>query len=218
MANNTGLLIYKDLILELRSKSAVGGILVYIVSTIFVCYLAFSGFISISVWNALFWIILLFTSFNTILKGFMSDNSEVNFYYYELVSPQSFINSKIIYNTLLMTVMSFITLAAFIVFMGNIIQNIFSFIVVMLIGVIGISSVLTLMSAIASKAKNNFTLMAILSFPLILPQLIVLLNATSKAIDGVSIVVVFPDIVVSVLISLIAIVLSNVLFPYVWQE
>ncbi|MFW5792762.1 MAG: heme exporter protein CcmB [Bacteroidota bacterium] len=218
MANRINLLFYKDFLLELRTKSALGGIIIYLISTVFVCYLAFDGFISLKVWNALFWIVLLFSSFNAILKAFMNENSERNFYYYSIVDPNSYINAKIIYNTILMIVLSFFALGIFIVFMGNVVQNILGFIVVMIFGVLGIASVLTLMSAIASKARNNFTLLAILSFPIVLPQLLVLLKASEKTIEGDSLAMVFPEIIISLLISAIAVVLSNLLFQYIWQE
>jgi heme exporter protein B len=218
MANSTMLLIYKDLLLELKSKSALGSIILYLVSTVFICFLAFDGIISIKVWNALYWIVLLFASFNAVLKGFIQESSDRGIYYYTLTSPNIFINAKIIYNIALLLVLAIASLLIFILFMGNVINNLGAFFIVLIIGVIGIASVLTLMSAIASKVRNNFTLVAILSFPIFLPQLIILLKTSEKAINGFLLNTFYTDLVVSFVISLIAIVLSNILFPYIWQE
>ncbi len=65
-------LIAKELILEWRSRYAFNGIVLYVVSTIFVCYLSFKGGIQGPTWNVLFWIILLFASINALVKSFVS--------------------------------------------------------------------------------------------------------------------------------------------------
>ncbi len=218
MVNPTLLLVYKDILLEIKSKSAFGSIILYLVSTVFVCFLAFDGIISFKVWNALFWIILLFASFNSILKSFIQESPDRGMYYYTIVSPVAFINSKLIFNTLLLLLLAIIAFLVFLIFMGNIVQNITAFIIVLIVGVLGISSVITLMSAIASKVRNNFTLVSILSFPIFLPQLLVLMRASESVITGKALLEFYPDILISFVISLIAVVLSNTLFPYIWQD
>jgi heme exporter protein B len=87
----------------------------------------------------------------------------------------------------------------------------------MLLGVIGFSSVLSMVSAIASKAQNNFTLMAVLSFPLVLPLLLVLIKVSAAAIAGSGFSEQYPNLLVITLLAAITIVLSNILFPYIWK-
>ncbi|MBS4013507.1 MAG: heme exporter protein CcmB [Bacteroidetes bacterium] len=218
MANPTLLLVYKDILLEVKSKSAFGSIILYLVSTVFVCFLAFDGIVTMKVWNALFWIILLFASFNSILKSFIQESPDRSIYYYTLVSPTAYINAKLVFNTFMMLVLALIALIVFLIFMGNVVSNLMAFIIVVGFGVVGISSVLTLMSAIASKVRNNFTLVSILSFPVFLPQLLVLMRASESAINGRLFIDFYPDILISFVISLIAMLLSNTLFPYIWQD
>ena len=97
-------LIAKELRLEMRNKYALGGILLYVVSTVFVSYLSFKKIVTPATWNALFWIIFLFASVNAIAKSFISETKGRLLYLYTLTSPQSVILSKIIYNSLLLTV------------------------------------------------------------------------------------------------------------------
>ena len=52
-------LFQKDLTLEWRQKYALGGALLYIVSTVFITHLVFEHHIDRIVWNALFWIIIV---------------------------------------------------------------------------------------------------------------------------------------------------------------
>ena len=211
-------MIQKEITLEWRQKFAFNGVLLYLVSTVFVCYLSFARIIDIPTWNALFWIIMLFASINAVLKSFLQERDGRLLYYYTLVKPQSIINAKIVYNALLMAVLALAGFLVFIGFMGNPVKNLPLFLVNMLLGVTGFSAVLSMVSAIASKARNNFTLMAVLSFPLILPLLLVLISVSSEAILGASVAEVFPKLLVIILLSGITLVLSNILFPFIWKE
>jgi heme exporter protein B len=217
LLNQIKYLIAKEIKLELRNKYALGGILLYVVSTIFVSYLSFKNIVNPATWNALFWIILLFASINAIAKSFISETRGRLLYMYTLVSPQAVILSKIIYNSLLLIVLSALCLFMYSVFVGNLIQDYPLFLLTLFLGVLGFSSLLTMVSAIASKTSNNFTLMAILSFPIIMPLLIVLIKLSRNAIDGLERWDV-NYIMVLIFINVIIVALSYLLFRYLWRE
>lgn len=201
----------------MRNKYALGGILLYVVSTVFISYLSFKKIIDPATWNALFWIILLFASINAIAKSFISETKGRLLYLYTLTSPQAVIISKIIYNSLLLTALAGLCLTVYSVFIGNIIQDTPLFLITLLLGSFGFASLLTMVSAIASKANNNFTLMAILSFPILVPLLIVLIKLSKNAIDGLE----HWDInflLVLMLLNVIIIALSYLLFRYLWRD
>lgn len=122
--NQTWDLFKKEIVLEWRSKYAFNGVLLYVVSTVFICYIAFNlsaGFTGSSgysiVWNVLFWIIMLFASVNAIAKSFMQESKSRLLYYYSIASPQAIILSKTIYNILLMSLLSILTLLVYLVFL-----------------------------------------------------------------------------------------------------
>ena len=201
----------------MRNKYSLGGILLYVVSTVFVSYLSFKKIVTPSTWNALFWIILLFASINAIAKSFISETRGKLLYLYTLVSPQAVILSKIIYNSLLLTVLSALCLLVYSLFVGNLIQDYPLFLITLLLGSFGFSSLLTMVSAIASKTSNNFTLMAILSFPIMIPLLMVLIKLSKNAIDGLERWDV-NYLLVLVFINTIIIALSYLLFRYLWRD
>ncbi len=215
--NQIKYLVAKEIRLEMRNKYALGGILLYVVSTIFVSYLSFKKIIDPATWNALFWIILLFASINGVAKSFINETRGRLLYLYTLVSPQAVILSKIIYNSLLLTVLSGLCLFVYTLFIGNIIQDLSLFLVTLLLGSFGFSSLLTMVSAIASKTSNNFTLMAILSFPIMIPLLIVLIKLSRNAIDGLE----HWDLnylLILMFLNVIIILLSYLLFRYLWRD
>lgn len=210
-------LFMKELRLELRNKYALGGILLYVVSTVFVSYLSFKRVIDAPTWNALFWIILLFASINGVAKSFIAEGRGRQLYMYTLASPQAVILSRILYNFLLLLVISGICVLVYSLFVGSLVQDLPLFLLTLLLGSFGFSSLLTMVSAIASKSNNNFTLMAILSFPIMMPLLIVLLKLSKNAIDGLERWDV-NYLLVLLFINLIIVALSYLLFRYLWRD
>src|SRR5438046_3118316 len=141
-------LLEKEILLEWKQKYAFNGILLYIVSTVFVCYLSFRQIIDVPTWNALFWIIMLFAAVNAVAKSFMTESRGRLLYFYTLSSAESVIIAKTIYNILLLLVLSVINFIFYSIFIGNIVQDTSMFIVGMLLGSMGFACIMTLISAI----------------------------------------------------------------------
>ena len=223
--NETYNLLKKEIILEWRSKYAFNGVLLYIVSTVFVCYISFNlnpGFKESQgypiVWNILFWIIMLFASVNAIAKSFMQESKGRLLYYYTIAHPQAIILSKTIYNILLMGLLSVLALIVYKLFFTNNVNDLFFYFVTVLLGSISFSTVFTMISAIAAKAGNNGTLMAILSFPVIIPVILLLIRVSKAAMDGIDRSLSLGNIGVLVAINAIVIATSLILFPYLWRD
>lgn len=214
-------LINKEIQLELRQRYAINGMLLYIVSTVYICYLSFklkSNDIDKITWNTLFWIILLFTAVNAIAKSFTQERYGRLLYYYTLANPVSIILSKIIYNALLMLVLGLVGFGVYAIVMGNPVDDIGLYVVSIILGAIGFASTLTMIAGIASKAENSATLMAILSFPVILPMLIMLIKISKNAMDGLERGSSMDEVLTLLAIDAIVLVLSVLLFPYLWRS
>ena len=92
-------LVWKEVQLEWRQRYALNGMLLYVVSTVVICYMSFQlrqSQLNPATWNALFWIILLFTSVSAIAKSFLQERQGRFIYYYKLDSPKAIIISKIL--------------------------------------------------------------------------------------------------------------------------
>ena len=212
-----GYLLQKDLKLELRSSYAISGILLYVFSTIFIVYISFRK-MQPDVWNTMFWIIILFTSVSAIVKSFVQENSSRQLYYYGLANPVSIILSKILYNIILLLLLSLLTWGAFSLVAGNPVKDISQFFLALLLGSVGFSITFTFISAISSKADNNATLMAILSFPLIIPILLTLIKLSANALRLMQDTGVQKDILILLSIDLLLVGLAIVLFPFLWRD
>ncbi|QJD97988.1 ABC transporter permease [Mucilaginibacter robiniae] len=218
-------LLKKEILLEWRSKYAFNGILLYIVSTVFVCYIAFNlnpGFKDNEgyplVWNVLFWIIILFASVNAIAKSFLQESRSRMLYYYIIASPQAVILSKIIYNALLMMLLSILALVVYTLFFSNTVGDMVIYLLAVLTGSFTFATVFTMVSAIAAKASNNGTLMAILGFPVIIPVILIVVKLSKSAMDGVDRSFTYGNFGVLAAINAIVLAISLILFPYLWRD
>src|SRR5204863_2027974 len=147
-------LFKKDLLLEVRQQYSFYGILLYIGSTIFVLYMAIEEPES-KVWNGLFWVIQLFISINAVAKSFLQESRGRMLYFYSIASPRDFVLAKLLFNSLLMLIMSVLSLILFALFLGNPIGKAATFTGLVLLGGWGLSLVFTSLAAIAAKARQN---------------------------------------------------------------
>ena len=212
-------LIKKELLLEFRQKSTIGGVIVYVIATIFVSALCFKGKLDKPTWNALFWVITLFTSVTISGKSFLKETGGQALFNFLHYSPTQFIVAKILYNMLFMLVLSFITFFFYAFFIKNEVENLGLFFIVLILASTGLAAILSLMSAIASKASGNFAIMSILSFPVLMPLILVVIRISKQAVDGIEWAAVgFSFIGILVALNVLTITLSFLLFPYLWRD
>ena len=211
-------LLLRELKLEWKQRYAINALLLYVVSTIFVCYLSFKTLVDVPTWNALFWIIMLFTAVNATSKSFNVESRGRLLYYYTLASAPAVIIARIIYNAGLMVLISFAGYLIYSLLIGDLVQDKPFFIAGLLLGSCGFSSILTLVAAIASKTNQNSTLMAIMSFPVVIPMLLVLIRFSKNAVDGLDHSIQYPYITALIAINVIVVALARILFPFLWRD
>lgn len=211
-------LLKKDLLLELRQQHSFYGILLYVASTIFVLKLSINSPEG-EVWNGLFWVIQLFVCVNAVAKSFLQEGRGRMLYFYSIAGAREFIIAKMIYNIILMLLMALLSLGLFFILLKNPLTNTIRFTGIVCLGGLSLSLVFTLLAAIAAKAQQNAALMAILGFPLIVPQLLLLIRLSRSAFGEVfregallqlSLLIVGFDIMV--------VALSIILFPFLWKD
>lgn len=218
LLQDTWFLVKKDVQLELRQRYAISGILLYVLSTVFVVYLAVVEQLPGAVWAAMLWIIILFASVNAVAKSFVQEGEKRQLYYYSLVSPSAIILAKMLYNTFLLLLLSLLSYAAFSLVMGSPVKESGLFFLTLFLGSLGFSITFTFISAIAAKAGNSGTLMAILSFPVILPVLLTLLRLSKQALRLMQDNGGWDDIVMLLSIDVILVALAFMLFPFLWRD
>ena len=169
-------------------------------------------------WNIVFWLIMLFVAINAVAKSFMGESDEVQMYLYGLVGPGAIILAKLIYNIGLLFIVGLISFVSF-AFLGDVqVANVGRFIGIILLGALSMSANLTLVSAIAARAENKSTLLAVLSFPLLVPVMLLLIELTQEAMIKSSGNYDYESVSFLVGITMAMIVASVLLFPFIWKE
>ncbi len=209
-------LFKKDLLLEVRQQYSFYGILLYIVATIFVLYMSVDQ-PEANVWNGLFWVIQLFICINAVAKSFLQESRGRMLYFYSVAGPKDFVLAKLIFNSVLMLLMSLLSLILFTLFLGNPVQKALQFIGLVFLGGWGLCLVFTFLAAIAAKAQQNAAIMAILGFPIIIPQLMLLMKLSGTVFSSNTVIPVATVLLV-IALDILVIFLSVILFPFLWKD
>ena len=210
-------LMRKEFLLEFRQRYALSGIVLYVFSMVFVVFVA-SIKVQPQVWNILFWLIVLFASVNAVAKSFTQESGARQLYYFQIADPVALLFAKILYNTILLSVLSGLAFVAYSVVAGNPVRDPALFALVLLLGSLGFSITFTFLSSIAAKANNSATLMAILSFPVVLPILMTLMRLSAIALRLMQDTSYTRDIINLLAIDGILVTVAFVLFPFVWKD
>ncbi|MBK7040095.1 MAG: heme exporter protein CcmB [Bacteroidetes bacterium] len=211
------LLLKKDFLLEWRQKYSIYGLILYITSAVFAIKML-QDRPEGETWNVLFWIILLFVSINAVAKSFLQESKNRNLYYYTVHHPRDIIISKLIYNVVMMLMMSFIGLFLFMLLLGDPIVYFQQFLLMVITGGISLSLLFTTLAAIAGKAGGNSALIAILGFPVVIPQIILLSDLSKPLFVTLQVTGWWQFYGALILLDFLIIVLSIILFPFIWKE
>jgi heme exporter protein B len=210
-------LIKKDVTLEIRQQYSLYGVILYVASTIYVVYLSM-GQPEDAVWNGLFWIVQLFVCVNAVAKAFLQESRGRMLYFYSIAGARDFIISKLIFNLLLMLVMSLISLFIFTILLGNPFTYLLKFVGICCLGGISLSLVFTFLAAIAAKAQQQAALMAIMGFPLIIPQLSLLMTLSKTAFASVVQEGLWQMVLLLIGLDILVVALALILFPFLWKD
>lgn len=210
-------LVKKDILLELRQQYTLYGVLLYVASTIFIVYITM-GQPDENVWNAMFWVVQLFVCVNAVAKSFLQESKGRMLYFYSIAGPVDFVLAKLIFNVALMVLMSLISLMLFVFLLGNPLYDILQFTGIAFLGSLGLSLTFTFLAAIAAKAQQQASLMAIMGFPLIIPQLLLLGKISTIAFSPVMVPGLWKLVSLLLLLDVLITALAIILFPFLWKD
>jgi heme exporter protein B len=114
--------------------------------------------------------------------------------------------------------MSLLSYVLFSLILGNPSLQPGRFLLMVITGGVSMAFLFTMLSAIAGMAGGNSALIAILGFPLVVPQLILLSDLTRPLFEPRLIVGWWKYFGILISLDLLLLALSLVLFPFLWRE
>jgi len=210
----------KDIRLELRTRYALNAVLMFAVTTLAaVSFSVGQSGLSAQLLAALFWIILFFSAMSGLAQAFIREEEAATATTLRLMAdPDSVYIGKLMFNFTLLCVLAAIITPIFFIFTDAPTDNLPVFVLVLVMGVIGLVAATTLVAAIIAKAFVKGALFAVLSFPILMPLLLVLILATEKVMGGGTLGDIATEVQFTVAYGVVMIAGSILLFKFVWGE
>jgi heme exporter protein B len=182
----------KDLRAELRTRYALNALALFAVSTVVALSLGI-GFLTASrnpdlplIHAALLWIAVLFAAFTGLARAFVQEEEARTAAALRLAAPPLAVYlGKLLFNLALLLLLDLLVATLFVVLLHLRIGNLGLFAALLLAGSLGLVAATTLIAAIIARASVKGALFAVLSFPLLVPLLVVAIQGTALALDGV---------------------------------
>ena len=210
----------KDVRLELRSRYALNAILMFGITTLAVVSFSLGqANLPPNLLAALFWIVMFFSAVSGLAQVFIREEETGTSLALKLAAPADpvFVG-KLLFNFCLLAIMTAILTPLFFIFTDAPTDGIMTFLLVLILGVVGLCGATTLVAAIIAKAAVKGALFAVLSFPVLVPLLMTVVQATEKVFDGASVGGILTELQFLTAFAVVMIVGSLLLFKFVWQE
>lgn len=210
----------KDIKSELRTRYGLNALVMFAVITLTAVSFAVGQFFaSARILASLFWIIVFFSAMSGLAQVFIKEEETRTVNLLKLVaSHESIFLGKLFFNLILLFILEMIIIPLFLILMSVQISNFSLFICIVILGTIGLVCATTIIAAIVSKARVKGALFAVLSFPILLPLLITVIQGTNLAFDGSEFSQGLNELKFLISYCMVMGVGSFLLFDFVWHE
>ena len=214
-------LFKKDLASELRTRYAINSLVMFIVVTISVILFSIGNEkISDFLAGGLFWVVIFFSAMSGLSRAFVSEEERGTTLTLQLIaSPITIFSGKLLFNLILVFAMNIvIALLYSALFEAFVIKNLPLFLYAFILGNIGIAIASTLIASIIAKASSKGTLYPVLSFPILLPLMLTLIDLTKQAMDTTTFSSSYVELAILGCYDVVMISASFMLFDFIWKD
>ncbi|MCX7909762.1 MAG: heme exporter protein CcmB [Ignavibacteria bacterium] len=212
---------YKDLQIEFRNRYTITTTILFtLISTTIVNFSIPTNLIETQIYSGMLWIVIFFASMTGMVRSFVSEEEKGTVLLLKLISnPYSVFFGKFLFNLLISLLVNITTILMFLVFFDKVrILYFHLFVLTLFVCGIGIAGCSTIIGAIVAKANVKGALFPILSLPILIPLLMVGIEATQYSIIGKDAEMVLQNNLVIIAYVGLLITLSSLLFEFVWKE
>lgn len=217
MWRNLPTLIGLEWRLEFRQRASLAGVLLFAVGSVYVYSLAF-GRLEPQLWNALYWVILLFGATNGLAGSYVRELQDRHLYYSQLTPPLPLFFAKLIVNACFLVALGLLVWGLLALLFGSPVRDILLFSGTLVLASTGLSVVLTFLALVAGRVRTGGGLVAVLAFPVVLPLLLTVIKLGAVSTRVITQLSTDRDLLVLVGINLAAIGLSMLLVPLLWRD
>jgi len=210
----------KDIVTELRTRYAINAVIMFALVTLVVISLSLRMLVpDEALLAAIFWIIFFFASMSGLARTFVREEEAGTALLLKLSADGTAIFfGKLLFNLFLLIVLSIFIIPLFVVLLNSVPKDWAIFLAGWLLGIIGLAGSTTIIAAMVAKASVKGALFAVLSFPILMPLLLIVVGITEAGLTGgnPSGVATYIQLVAAYDVAMMA--LSMVLFDFVWRQ
>jgi heme exporter protein B len=181
----------KDLQLEWRSRDALGGMLFFALLVVVVFSLAFDPTAAVSrqIAGGILWIALLFASVTALNQAWTREqrNQVLDAQRMSPAAPSSLFLAKALANMIFVTVVELVMAPLFTIFYNlHVLGEAWKLLLVLPLGTWGLVINGTFFAALGLRTRNRELLLPLVLFPISLPALLAMIQATTSILTGES--------------------------------
>ena len=213
-------ILKKDLISEIRNRYVINSLLMFVIVIISIIRFSIGNeTVSKEVLAGLLWIAVFFSASSGLARVFIKEEEKETSLALKLSAGSSEIFlGKLLFNFALTFALNFVIVILFILITGLQIIDTGGFIIILLLGNTGLVAASTIIAAIISKANSKGTLYPVLSFPVLLPLLLSVINGTKLSVSGADFSELLPDIQILISYAVVVITVSLLVFRFIWED
>ena len=218
---STRAVLNKEIRTELRSKQGIASLLLFVLSSTFLFWLAVQQTqISDDVIASLLWMIILFAAALGLGRSFQSEEEGGTVLLLRMnVRNSSVYAGKLVFNFLLLLVVGILTTLVVAFLLSTSIHSPAMLAVTVLLGTLALAGATTILSALNARASGNTLLLPILLFPILAPLLISAVTITQASMQSTANwSMIMESVMVLIGYAGVAITGSVLLFDSVWTD
>ncbi|MBP1646963.1 MAG: ccmB [Bacteroidetes bacterium] len=214
-------ILRKDWQSELRTRYAISALLMFVITTISIILFSLgSEGAPAEVLSGMLWVVIFFAAMSGLSRTFVMEEERGTAMTLQLLAPPSAVYfGKLLFNLVLIAGVNLLTVALYSLFInGFIIKTASIFIITITLGSIGFAAAATIIAAIIARASTKGTLYPVLSFPILLPLLLTVINATRLAAEGAFFEEAYGEFQILISYIVVVIATSFIVFDFVWKD
>ncbi len=210
----------KDLRSEIKNRYVINSLIMFVIITIAIIRFSLGDEkVEDTILSGLFWIVIFFTAISGLSRTFIKEEETGTSLALKLSAgaTEVFIG-KLLFNFVLTFSLNMVIYFLFSLITGINIKNFAAFSITVILGNFGIVAASTIIAAIIAKANSKGTLYPVLAFPVLLPLLITMIDATKLAAEGAPTSEIFGNFQILVSYTVVVTTVSLFLFKFVWED
>ncbi|HAP35292.1 MAG TPA: ABC transporter permease [Bacteroidetes bacterium] len=211
----------KEFISEFRTRYALNALLMFVVTTLSINLFSIGhDSPTQEILSGTLWIVIFFSAMSGLSRTFVAEEERGTSLTLRLLTDSTSVyTGKLIYNFILIFVLSIIIAIAYLLLIKEFSVKTYSiFWLTIILGSAGLASASTILAAIIAKANTKGTLFPVLAFPILLPLLLTCINATKLSVDGAFFSEAIKEFQILISFAIVMVTTSLLVFDFVWKD